>query len=216
MLRIAAAVLAALIMSGCAVKYDAYAPEKRYVDRPPLGQTTIVGIGDELLAKGVVVEGKALNIKRLVDGALFDIHPGVRAKVGDKGAEQFFEGTGVRKSAFADDPDVLSVKTPDAKQVCVVTITSQRVCYDADFAITDVSYEQEASFQQTLLYNGRVGNKIRIGYREFSNSRARPAFNNEVEYDLSTSNRIGYKGAELEVLNADNTSITYRVISTFR
>ncbi|MCV5664960.1 hypothetical protein OFN50_38635, partial [Escherichia coli] len=71
------------------------------------------------------------------------------------------------------------------------------------------------SFQQTLIYSGKVGNKINISYREFSNDMARPAFNNEAEYDLSESNQIGYKGAVIDVLEADNTKITYRLIRNF-
>ena len=71
------------------------------------------------------------------------------------------------------------------------------------------------SFQQTLLYNGKVGNKINIAYREFSSDLARPAFNNDVEYDLSESNQIGYKGALLEVIEANNQMIKYKVIKNF-
>jgi hypothetical protein len=66
-----------------------------------------------------------------------------------------------------------------------------------------------------LIYNGRIGDKINVGYREFSNSLARPAFNNDVEYDLSASRTIGYKGAQIEVIDANNNSITYRVLRTF-
>jgi len=71
------------------------------------------------------------------------------------------------------------------------------------------------SFQQTLIYSGKVGNKINIGYREFSGSLARPAFNNEVEYDLSESKVIGYKAARIEVIEATNQSIKYKVIQNF-
>lgn len=71
------------------------------------------------------------------------------------------------------------------------------------------------SFQQTLIYSGKVGNKINIGYREFSGSIARPAFNNNVEYDLSESTTIGYKGAQLEIIEATNQYIKYRVIKNF-
>ena len=73
----------------------------------------------------------------------------------------------------------------------------------------------EDSFQQTLIYSGRVGDKINVGYREFSNSMARPAFNNDVEYDLSESRIIGYKGARLEIIKATNESIKYRVLNNF-
>jgi hypothetical protein len=71
------------------------------------------------------------------------------------------------------------------------------------------------SFQQTLIYSGKVGNKINIGYREFSNNLARPAFNNNVEYDLSDSAVIGYKGAQLEIIEATNQYIKYRVFRNF-
>ena len=70
-------------------------------------------------------------------------------------------------------------------------------------------------FQQVLIFNGIVGNKLKIGYREFKDEMARPAFNNEVEYDLNTSKTIGYKGCQIEVIKADNESITYKVVKNF-
>ena len=81
--------------------------------------------------------------------------------------------------------------------------------------MTTVSSAGDNSFQQTLIYSGRVGDKVNIGYREFSSNVARPAFNNDVEYDLSESDTIGYRGAELQILEATNRSITYRVIRNF-
>lgn len=72
------------------------------------------------------------------------------------------------------------------------------------------------SLQQTLLYNGKIGNRITLAYRELQNNIARPAFSNSVEYDLSESNVIGYKGARLEIIKATNTEITYRILSDFQ
>jgi hypothetical protein len=80
---------------------------------------------------------------------------------------------------------------------------------------TTVSDNQTDSFQQTLIYSGKVGNKINIAYREFSNNIARPAFNNNVEYDLSESKTIAYKGSQLEILEATNQSIKFKVIKNF-
>lgn len=71
------------------------------------------------------------------------------------------------------------------------------------------------SFQQTLIYNGKVGNKVNIGYREFSSDLARPAFNNDFEYDLSESKQIGYEGALLDIIEAGNQQIKYKVIRSF-
>ena len=41
------------------------------------------------------------------------------------------------------------------------------------------------------------------------------AFSNDVEYDLSVSNIIRYKGAEMEILSADNMKISYKVLKNF-
>ena len=69
------------------------------------------------------------------------------------------------------------------------------------------------------LYGSRliipVGNKINIGYREFQGGMARAAFSNEVEYDLSESKTIRYKGAVLDIMDANNQSITFKLTRNF-
>jgi hypothetical protein len=89
-------------------------------------------------------------------------------------------------------------------------------CNQAPFERKNWETANKNSFQQTLIYNGKVGNKINIGYREFSSDTARPAFNNDVEYDLSESKQIGYKGALIDVLEANNQEIKYKVIRSFK
>ena len=74
---------------------------------------------------------------------------------------------------------------------------------------------RKAKLRHYLIYSGRVGDKIKAGYREFSNNLARPAFNNDVEYDLRESSVIGYKGARIEVVEATNEHIKYKVIQNF-
>ena len=100
--------------------------------------------------------------------------------------------------------------------MCGINLHGDRFC-TSNFEIerTKRQVYSAESFQRTLIYSGRIGDKINIGYREFSNDYARPAFNNEVEYDLSESKSIGYKGAELEVIDATNRSITFKVIRNF-
>ncbi len=79
----------------------------------------------------------------------------------------------------------------------------------------DLQYEQSSHLQQTLLYSGRIGNRIRFSYREFSDGLARSSFTNDAEYDLSESRQIGYRGALIEVLDANNMRIRYRVLRNF-
>lgn len=79
----------------------------------------------------------------------------------------------------------------------------------------DIVEVEKDSLQQTLIYNGKSGNTISIGYREFKDNLARAAFSNDVNYDLKDSKTIAYKGAVIEVIKADNQSITYKVIKNF-
>lgn len=87
---------------------------------------------------------------------------------------------------------------------------------------TPISYEKikvpddtRDYFKKEFLYNGKAGNTIKFSYREFMNSIARPSFTQEVQYDLSESNIIGFKGMRVEVIKATNTTITYRILNPF-
>lgn len=209
-------VVMALLLSGCAVQYSPYIPRTEYIDSPDMGVVSSAQVGDHMLTKGVLIEQEVLHLKMPVSGFHYSIQPGMLPKVGIDMGEQFFSPIGVTKSPLADMFQLVSVRDSNPSQICVVTVMAQRSCYDAYFEIKNITSARDASFQQTLIYSGRVGDKINIGYREFSANTARPAFNNDVEYDLSTSRKIGYKGAELEVIDADNTGITYKVIRSFR
>lgn len=215
MYRLSSIIVGLFLLSGCAVNYQPVVPSKEFVDYPELNQKTVARVGDKMVAKGVRYTGDALILQSAVDGFLYKIRPGTYIKFGHLEGEGFFDPVGIRRSALADQVQLMSVRKDNPDQVCVVTVVASRTCYDADFEIREVESEQDASFQQTLLYSGKVGDKIRLSYREFSDGMARPAFSNDVEYDLSESSRVGYKGAELEVIAADNQKITYQVLRTF-
>ena len=70
-------------------------------------------------------------------------------------------------------------------------------------------------YEQELIYNGKVNTSIRFIYREFSSKMIRAAFNQEVQYDLADGNIIGFKEARIEVIEASNTFIRYKVIKSF-
>ena len=68
------------------------------------------------------------------------------------------------------------------------------------------------SFKRELVYSGVSQNTISILYREFSDNMARPAFSQDLKYDLSQGKEIGFKGARFEVIKASNTGIVYKVL----
>lgn len=108
----------------------------------------------------------------------------------------------------------------ETHQACVVDgIGTLRSTWCSDGAAqyekgTGQAFSQR-SFQQTLLYSGRTGDYITLKYREFSGGYARSAFENEAQYDLSESKTISYKGATIEVLEATNQHIKFRLVKGF-
>lgn len=71
------------------------------------------------------------------------------------------------------------------------------------------------SFRRELVYNGRSGQTIKLLYREFTQEMIRPAFTQEVTYDLKAGDIVGFKGSRFKVNNADNTKIQYVVLHHF-
>ena len=66
--------------------------------------------------------------------------------------------------------------------------------------------------RKELIYSGKSGNTIEISYREFRGGLAAPAFYQNLKYDLSESKKITFQNFQIEIINAGNQSITYRVV----
>jgi hypothetical protein len=74
---------------------------------------------------------------------------------------------------------------------------------------------QNNNFLQEFIYNGKVNNELRFIYREFSSDMIRPAFNQSVQYDYDDSKLISFKGLNIEIIEANNQIIKYKLIRNF-
>lgn len=72
--------------------------------------------------------------------------------------------------------------------------------------------EKEGSFKAELIYSGITKNTIHITYREFVDNLARPAFYQELRYDLNESDLITFRSLKIKVLEANNARIKFQVI----
>jgi len=211
-----------LVMTGCASPKYNYMPNVTAISEPPLNTIQTSHVGDVLLRQGKYKEHEAIYLPAKVDVSLaYSLFAGYYLKHGeDESAEYYLPGGGdeaghVDKAALADPWKSVMAKK-GSQTLCVVTAFNTTSCDDnVNFERRKKTVLTQDSFQQTLIYSGRVDNKINIGYREFSGNLARPAFNNNVEYDLTESPTIGYKGALIEVIDATNQYIKYRVINNF-
>lgn len=210
------------ILGGCASPDYNYTSITTEISEPPLDTINTAYIGDVMLRQGKYSEHDAIYLSKTVGaGWAYDVLPGYYLKQGDDSNSETYmpsndtDGGRIDKAVLADPWSAVMVYK-DKPTLCVITAFSAMVCEtNATFERVKKPVLSTNSFQQTLIYNGKVGNKINIGYREFSNNLARPAFNNNVEYDLKASNKIGYKGARIELIEAKNELIKYRVIRNF-
>jgi hypothetical protein len=209
-------ILVLFLMTGCTtVRYNGADTFVKEVDYPEVGKEITVYVGDYLIQKGTIIEEDVLVVYETIDGALYDIPAKKYPQIGFDQTQDFYSAAGVVRGGISDPVQALALRKQEGSELCVITIFGGSACYEGEYERKKRLSERGNSFQQTLIYNGRVGDKINIGYREFTNNTARPAFNNDVEYDLSSSSTIGYKGAFIEVLKADNSSITYKLIRNF-
>ena len=216
-------IVSVLLAAGCAAPKNNYLPKTIDISEPPLGVVIEKQVGDEMVRQGKYREHEAIYVQaQLKPVWAYTVMPGYFLKMGGDEAGDFYRigGAGeesgyIEKNPFADPFIALMVKTDNT--LCVITFINAVACGDVKSGFEKVKKPISSmdSMQRTLIYNGRVGDRINVGYREFSANMARPAFSNNVEYDLAESKEIGYRGARIEVLEATNRSIRYKLISNF-
>lgn len=216
-----ALLLPALILLGCAAPRALYQPGTETFSIPPIGEVASVSPGDQMISQGRNRIYESLEIRNPLAFGAFRLPAGRYIKESESDQAEFFawdEVTHPTTGGISSNGDSLKhlLVLKRLSTVCVQTFTSKIYCEDglaiprAQTAVVD-----HESFQATLIYSGRVGSKISVSYREFSNGHARSAFSNVAEYDLSESSIIFYKGAQIEVLEATNQFIKYRVLKNF-
>src|SRR3990170_4206250 len=65
--------------------------------------------------------------------------------------------------------------------------------------------------ERELVYNGKSKETIKISYREYRDDFTRPALYQDLSHDLSESREIAFRDMRIDVLDATNTSIKFRV-----
>lgn len=95
---------------------------------------------------------------------------------------------------------------------CIWDGVNDYMTYNSD----QVTFKKDINFKgfrKELLYNGKTGNTIKLQYREFNNDMIRPAFSQDLSFDLSESPTIGFRGMKIDVTKATNSDITFIVRS---
>lgn len=215
--------------------------EQTVIDIPEIDRVMTNNLGETLVARGVRTTGKALEISKVTK---FNKQPGERSLfmcgLSVAPASQFYRGRWQTEREIADcyGPFNIQVTAADGAITggCPGTYLVNDICQDQfshDFFIPLGSYKallkqdfgnisvvekvvsSRTNFVQEFIYNGRSGNTVKFIYRELSDDMLRAAFSQEVQYDLSQSTEVGFKSLRIEIIEASNTSITYKMLSNF-
>ncbi|MBL4896767.1 MAG: hypothetical protein JKY75_07850 [Erythrobacter sp.] len=215
----------ATCLSACVGPKSSYTPIVQNISRPSLGELHSAAVGEEMLAQGTLAEVEGVELEQQNQIGGYTLSPGFYPMTADDGDVTYHayrngspigDGFGALKVGFLMDPPKNIQASRSEQKICVVTAFGLKTC-DTEHVYRRKSRPvlSDNHFQQTLIYNGKSGSKINVAYREFSGSVARPAFSNAVEYDLSESNIIAYRGARIRIVDATNEAITYEVLSNF-
>ncbi len=194
---------------------------------PELNKETTVQLGNSLIKQGRVIKGFAVIIKEdhfnMVPKGVYFVtgkKEFTNIDTNEKGFLYRFDNNGITSKIvqgrvhdtwleYDTTRKTLKLRYGITVPYTIGEITKYELKEDAIKKVTN------DNFQMELIYLGKSGNLLKFGYREFYNDYARPAFSNEISYDLNDSNIIGYKKAQLQVISATNTSITYKVLNYF-
>lgn len=224
-------ILAVVALAGCATLPPVAPPEVQIIDQPALNQVASAEIGETLLAKGklYVFEGLELQ-ERITDNGIareyvVEAHA-LRLDRKDPAGVKFF--TAAPGAYYVNDKSFGRKATPTNAYLLKKPDGSLELTgyYDLSTAGKISPAEPrhregklvdrgQPNFRQELIYGGRVGSQIKVTYREFSGDMIRPGFTQEAQYDLASDSTIGFKGVRVEVIEATNTRLTYRVLKSF-
>jgi len=228
-----------MVLAGCATappiptlptaKIETYIPSPQKITLPATDTPTTVEIGQSIISSALVTRIDALEIIEPQSqtgvnvGYAFTIEfpVGTLKKIGSDSTGSFFGYA--EKISFKVGADVVPVKgglyIPDdetappsawwlsTQSLRAVLIPSSKI----KFKRTTIDKMTEESFKRELIYTGLSGSTLSLAYREFKNDLARPAFSQDLRYDLGSSKTIGYNGARFDILRATNLEITYIV-----
>lgn len=78
----------------------------------------------------------------------------------------------------------------------------------------DISGAILSTFSSSLTYSGRQGTSLRVYYREESDNIARPAFTQELTYDIAQDSVLTFRKTKLRVTEASNNLIKFIVLES--
>ena len=217
-----------IMLTSCGVKKSSVRPEVSTTFEPALNEISNVEIGITLVLKEKGLKIDALEItkefKIKLDNIFETIEVGkifiidYNTKNYDLYSNSSDSTFGIAISRRGENPmiytsnDIDGIYTTGFSESGINFIKPKE---KIEYIQKKTPIKEKEYFKQEFIYNGRVGNALKFIYREYVNDYVRPAFTQDLQYDLSDSKIIGFRGLRIEIINATNTKIKYKVLNKF-
>ncbi len=202
----------------CSTQFILIGPNNISIKNPVTNSTNEVEIGNAVISRDTGYKYKAIKItKKYI------------IKTGNI-LRELKEGDMFINDGYTEDYDLYSNIEGQTYGIAIpkkagtfkaFTKSESKVIFHRDDIAVDYEDDkltfvpQKNNLKQEFIYNGKVNNAIKFTYREYVNDFARPAFTQDLQYDLNESNIIGFRGLRIEIIEAKNTIIKYKVLSNF-
>lgn len=210
-------IIISISLVSCGVQTKVITPDNFSINIPELNATNNSEIGLTLVSKETGYKYNAIKISK-----------GRKAKPGYI-TKEIKEGDVFIHDAYTSKYNLYSNSTDISYGVAIPKSGGQTIIYSnngiginfinikepIEYIETFAAVPKKEYFKQEFIYNGRVGNALKFIYREYIDDLARPAFIQDLQYDLSESKTIGFRGLRIEIIEATNTNIEYKVITQF-
>lgn len=192
---------------------------------PELNAEATAKVGDDVLYQATYYDREVIHLSQEIkvgENGAYTLKPGNYLRTGgDDEWGYYVEAKGPGAGKVNKAPGVVTLQpafqvSGDGKTVGVITNYYQAVRGEAKgITRSTAPAVSDQSIQKFLIYGGKSGSKIKLGYKEIWMAIQRPSEIQFVEYDLAHSKIVESNGARIEVIKATGDSIQYRVVKSF-
>jgi hypothetical protein len=227
-------IIAVLALSGCTTTSKnlirTYTPTYHapaISEFPSLGEVKTVEVGESLVSKEQQTTVPSIDLEQVIEHSVNNLGrtavvtalPGRYVERGKDPFGKYYEAAPgkmlengkpmARFGIYVTDSD------PQLTEIYALSSSSAPLSYPRPgipFKKSSHHTRDELSFRRELVYTGVSQTVVSIMYREFKDDTARPAFSQDLKYDLAESKIVGYRGARFEIIRATNQGLTYKTL----
>lgn len=195
---------------------------------PTIGEVNTVEVGESLVWKDKQTTIPAIDIEQVIEHTAENLGKKftwtlLSGRYIEKGKDAFGRFYEAPKGNLLAGGQPLNSEggiyvtdsAPQKTEIYALSNDGRPLSYARDGIPFTKSFHQkrdELSLKKELVYTGISQNAVSILYREFKEDIARPAFSQNLKYDLSESKIVGYRGARFEIIKATNQGLTYKTL----